>query len=692
MIKKYPFVKQNDLKDCGVASLLMIIRYYKGNISLEKLREMTKTTKIGTSAYHLVEAAKEIGFKTEAIKLKLDEFKEDKICLPCIAYVTIDKIYNHFLVIYKIDYKNKKILIADPATKIRYYSFHEFKKIYNDILIILYPKKKIPTITKQKSYFKFLLSLFKYNKNSFIFIIVLSFFITLFSLLSTFFFELSLNSINNLPLYYKIFCIFLIFALIKNIILFIRNQILVFVNKKITFKLFMNVYKKIILLPYNYYRNRTSGEVITRINDLNTVRSTLNEMIIGLFIDLILVLTSGIILFILNKKIFIFSLIIVSLYIIHILIFKPKIHSNLNSTKNSYSDINSYMVENLIGFETVKGLGIEKTIIDNVNFKLKNFLNKNSKLEFINNLEQTLVSLISDISFLILIYIGFVLIKNNLIETSLLISLTYIFNYFTEPIKNILNLVIQVEESKISYERISEIIDYDIKVKKDKNIKFNSIKIKPCSNINSFDSFLKNKEIEISKGEKIALIGKSGSGKSTLLKLIKNYYGVNNVVVDDKNINNLSYNDINKNITYVSQNEILFTDTLYNNIALNEEIDSDLFYQVIKDCHIEEIIKNNNLNYYMLIEENGFNISGGEKQRIVLARSLIKKKDYLLLDESLSQVDVDLERKILKNIIKHKYFKTIIFVTHRKDNLDLFDRVIKMDDGQVIDDITRRKE
>lgn len=126
MFKKYPFVKQTGIKDCGVSCLQMIIKYYQGFISTRILQEMTKTTKNGTTAFHIIEAAKNIGFDAVGVKANLSDIKNT--VFPCIANVTIDNTYNHYVVIYEINYKKKVLLIADPATKIKRITFEEFEK------------------------------------------------------------------------------------------------------------------------------------------------------------------------------------------------------------------------------------------------------------------------------------------------------------------------------------------------------------------------------------------------------------------------------------------------------------------------------------------------------------------------------------------------------------------------------------
>ena len=167
------------------------------------------------------------------------------------------------------------------------------------------------------------------------------------------------------------------------------------------------------------------------------------------------------------------------------------------------------------------------------------------------------------------------------------------------------------------------------------------------------------------------ITGSSGSGKSTLFKIIKGYYKdyEGSVKIGDYEISNCHFN----NIAYVSQSEILFTGTLEDNL-IDKKLNS------IKICEIDNFVKKNSLS---LIEENGFNLSSGQKQRIILARAL-KNFQILIIDEGLSQVSVDMERRILKKLFKTFPNKTIIFISHRLDNLDLFELYIKLQKGQIV--------
>ena len=244
-------------------------------------------------------------------------------------------------------------------------------------------------------------------------------------------------------------------------------------------------------------------------------------------------------------------------------------------------------------------------------------------------------------------------------------------------IKNIINSDYQISEIKASLNNIAELFAYKSENKK-RLTPNNNIYIKDLNYTFDKENYvLKNINLKIPNKSKILVTGDSGSGKSTLFKIIKGYYDdyIGSVTIGKKEVNKY---DI-QNIIYISQKEILFTGTLKDNLSLKK-----LNKKAFEICEINDITRNDNY----LIEEDGYNLSGGQKQRIVLARALNQFKT-LIIDEGLNQVSVDMERRILKKILKKYKSKTIIYISHRLDNLDLFDRYIKMHKGKIILDEKR---
>ena len=227
----------------------------------------------------------------------------------------------------------------------------------------------------------------------------------------------------------------------------------------------------------------------------------------------------------------------------------------------------------------------------------------------------------------------------------------------------------------------------DEKIYEDKRLEVNgNIKIVNLSyTFNNKYYVLKNINLFIKDKDRVLLLGSSGSGKSTILKLLYKYLQAdrNKIFINNYDINDYSMSDIRSSITYVSQNELLFNDTIRNNILLDRDVSEVDYLNICKILHIDDIVKDNILGYDYILEENGINISGGQRQRIILARSLLKNSKIIMIDEGFNQIDIKLEREILLDIFRYFHDRTFIIISHRIENSDLYNRVIKIDNGFV---------
>ncbi len=685
-MKKYPIVTQDEVKDCGVSCIQMIIKYYGGYVKKSTLIEMTKTSKKGTTAYNIKNTLINLGFDCKGVECKLSDITKDNIILPCIANVVIDDSYKHFCVIYEINFTKKYLVIGDPADKIKKISYDDFNKIFNNVLIIFYPTKNIPQ-ENSISKIHFIKNLIEPHKKLLTNIFILSIFITLFSIVSSFYTEYMIKSLDYFSKKYLLllFCIFFSTYILKLISDYFRSKLLLYINQKLDLNLTLDVFNKIIKLPYNYYQNKTTGDVITRINDLESVREMISKVALSIFVDLPLTLVSLIVLYFINHTLFKIGVIILVLYLLIIVIFKRIFSDYIKKIQAKRGSTVSLMVEAISGFETIKGIHIEDKVKDKFEKKYVDYLTTTFKYESLYVLQSLFKGIIDNIGFIVITLVGCILVIEEKLSIGTLFTFNALLVYFLEPIKNIISLDNLIKEAKNALNRILDIITYDknktgiVTKFKNGNIEFKDLEF----SFNDRDLVLDKVNLNINCGEKVMVVGKSGSGKSTLFKILAKFYDIKNnqVFINNIDLNNYNINTINKNIIYVGQNEILFNDTLYNNLIFDNSNSSKLL-DIANMCFVDEII-DSNLGYNMMIEENGFNLSGGEKQRIVLARSLLKNFSILIIDEGLSQVDVDMERKILKNIFDKFKDKTIIVISHRLDNLDLFDNLVKIENGGV---------
>ncbi|MBQ9019286.1 MAG: ATP-binding cassette domain-containing protein [Bacilli bacterium] len=684
-------VLQDGIKDCGICSLLSIIRFYGGEVPKEYLREITHTTKEGVSLYNLLEGAKYLGFDAIGLTGTLENIDVNN--LPCIVHFIVNKNYKHFVVLYEINKKKKTVTLMDPAKGKKNISFQEFNLLSSNSYLFLKPIKKLPIMLKKNIIYKKILETLKSNKKLLLMIILLTSSYFIINLITSFHFKyiieyaINYNISNNiLIITYLIFFLYLL----KNCNSFIRNILLNKWTAIFDLETTSITYKQLLLLPYLYYKNRTCGEVISRFKDLNTVRIYITNFFCIISTDLITIIIFFIVLEKYNKiltLILLIPLLILFLFTIFVNKNKKKIIPKLSISNDK---VNSYIIEGISNVDTIKGFHLEKRMIDKFKITYKNllklFYKYNNLLEIYNFIKNN----INDI-FLVLIYgIGSYQVVTSKTTLSNLIIYQTFFNYFINCFYQIISVIEEYNSYKIALDRVEEIFMihkdnfnnnyFYSSYKLDGNITINNLNYKVGSKY-----LFKDLNLKIKKGEKILLSGESGSGKSTLLKMLLRYIEVdfNHIKISDIDINHYHLENIRSNITYVTNSEYLFNDTIKNNILLYKECEEEKFKKICNICSVNDIIKNNITGYDTMIEENGFNFSNGERQRIILARSILRNSNIYIFDEAFSGIDILKEKKILTSIFDYLKDKTIIVISHRFNNKKCFDRILKLEDGTI---------
>ncbi len=684
-------VMQDGIKDCGICCLLSIIRFYGGEVSKEYLRELTNTTKDGVTLYNLLEASKVIGFESQGMSGKIENINVNN--LPCIVHFIVNKNYQHFVVLYEINKKSKKVTIMDPAKGKKIISFSEFNLLTSNNYLFLKPYKTLPVIKKNKIITKLIKESIKSNKKTYITITLLTIIYLIENILTSYnfkyFLEYSINiSLSNNILYITI--ILLILTIFKNINILLKNILLNSWFSKLDLNTTSKTFEQILLLPYLYYKNRTSGEVLARFKDLNTVRYYLSNIFTSLITDIFCIITFLIILFKYSKEL---TSIIILIFIITIifesLIVKRK-KKYIRKINKHQDIINNYLIEGISNVDTIKGSHLEKRLIDKFNLKYTSLLNTVNYYKILLEITSNIKNNLNEILIIIIYSIGTYLCITNKLTLSNLIIFQAFTNYLLNNFYSIFSLIEEYPDFVSAKERVEELFMLEeeyfknsyfyLNYKLDGDIIYNNLTYK-----NGSKYLFKNLNLTIRKGEKILLSGSSGSGKSTLMKMLLKYIETNydTVKIAGIDINHYHLESIRSNITYTTSSEYLFNDTIKNNITLYKEYNEEELEKIIEICNINDIIKNSDLGINKLIEENGFNFSNGERQRIILARSLLRKTNIYIFDEALGQIDITREKKILESMFLYLQDKTVIVISHRFNNKKLFDRVLKLEKGQI---------
>lgn len=671
----YKYERQHGIKDCGVTCLYNIIKYYNGNISMSKLRRLTKTNENGTNVYNIVNASNSLGLKAEAYKCEFNDLS--KVKLPIIAHIKLDNKFDHFVILEKIN--NEKIIVQDPIRGKVVYDDISFKKEWTGS-IITFDKMNNLVKEKQNGAFINLKSYIFLYKKILLFFLVLTILASLFSLLNSFYLSSLYNQKNN---YHIVLFLFLLFSVFKIITDYIRNSIVFDFDNNFDSKLTNNIYKKILSLPLKYHHSRPVGDIMSRVNDLSSIKEFINFVSFSLITDFLFVIIIFIIIIFINKLLFLLLIIFSLTYMFVYLLFRDKIYSMSLILKEKNSEVNSYLIESILGIDTIKNFNIEKERKLRFKSKYNNLLKSNVKYnKFILSIE-LFQNFIMTISNVFILFVGIKLVNKGLLLFSNLIIINSLLIYFFISLKNIIYFDRILIDSKNSYNRLEDLLDEEEDNNNKSNFNFNN-NIEFKNVVYSYDSYniFENLSFNINKGDFVFVKGDSGVGKSTLFKIltkqINDYKG--KVIVDNTNIKNLSVNDIRNNICFVSQNEIIFTDTILNNITLFKEATKKELEKVIRITGIDKFLKEKNISLNFLLEENGHNISGGERQRILLARALLQNKKILILDETTNGIDTLSEENIVRKV-KEEYDVTLILISHRYDNLKLFNKVFEIKGG-----------
>lgn len=692
---KRNLVKQLDATDCAAACLATVCMYYKKEITITKLRDVLGTDIKGTTLKGLEDGARGLGFDTKAIRVDKTGFTSG-FTLPAIAHIITKEGLSHFVVIHKI--KKDKLIILDPGKGVVKESVDEFFKSFDGVILLLIPNQSF-TIEKDKKestlskFIKILLP----QKALFIYSIIASVILTILGIASSFFNKILMDEI--LPYSLKnqllIFTIgFLVIAITQILISAIRQQMLLYLSQKINISLLLGYFKHVYKLPMKFFASRKVGDILTRFRDASTIQNILTSVSLSLIIDVVLATVSAIILYLMNNILFFVVLVLTIISAVLIYIFKrPYKIINLQQME-AEARLNSHIIESLKGIETVKVNAAEGKTLEKLEVEFVRNLRIGFKEGVLSNIQGSISSAISTIGNLVLMFIGATMVIDNKITLGSLMAFTSLTGYFMGPIGRLISLQMSIQEASISLKRISEIYEVEkeqededkIKIEKvDEDITLSNITFRYGSRA----PVLKDVTIKIPKGKKVALVGESGSGKTTISKLLLKYYkpeeGKINIAGYD--IEELDIFSLRRSIAYVPQNIELFSGTIKENVSLGVE---NYNYEDIKvaceNAGCSSFIDKLPGKYDTFLEEAGGGLSGGEKQRLALARAFIKKDDFIILDEATSNLDFISEAKIYHTLFVKGKNKTMLIIAHRLSTIRNCDIIYVLDKGKVVEE------
>ena len=664
-------VYQEETSDCGVACLLSIIRYYNGDANLETLRMDSNTTNKGVSAYDLIKCAQKNGFNAIGYKdINISKYK-----LPCILHIKINQSLTHFVVLYEIN--NKTYSIMDPAKGLIKLAKNELLEKFTGNLIVLDPLGDLPKKKNKNIIKKELINQIKSFKSKIIKILLLETVFIILSLTSSFYIK-----IYNYPKYIIILSILFIFiSIFTESISYLINKKIYNSENKINFNLADYFFNHILKLPLKYLHLKDPGEIVKRANEISIINEILINLIISTILEGLIILSILPIIFNLSLEVTIIILITNLLITIMSMFNVKKLNRESKLAIDTSTEYNNILIDGIYGLTSIKHSCSELYLKNKLSVNLKDKLLKEKKYSLSLKKYNTLkLSILSLSRILINLYLVNKIYQQKFTFEEFLIIITLI-EIILSSSSNIVESFMELSFIKNLFNKANDFYNIPLSnIVSNKNFRNGDIKFKNI-NYNYISNYplIKNFTTTIKQGEKVIIKGESGTGKSTLCKLL--YQEINEfsgkISIGNLNIKTIDSIDYQNNVVYSSQVEKIFSASIKENILLGKEIEKERLDKIIETCELNRVLKKRVLGLDTMLFSGGEELSGGERQLIILARALTRNFNILILDETLSEVNDELEDKILKNIFKTYKDKTIIYVTH-KNNKNYFSRVINV--------------
>lgn len=703
MKRKFPFYRQPDAKDCGPTCLRIVAKHFGKLISLQEIRGLAETTRIGSNLLKLSDAAESIGFKT--IGAKLDFKKLNEIPLPCIVHY--DK--QHFVVIYKI--KAGIVYVSDPAFGLVTLTKAEFiarwigknatENTKEGIVLLLETTPKFYESEWDKTDRKSIGFLFQYLFKYKSLLVQLGLGLGVGSLLQLIFPFLTQSIVDVGIQNQDINFIYLV--LLAQLMLFIgrttvevfRSWILLHLSTRINISLISDFFIKLMSLPISFFDTRMTGDIMQRIGDHRRIESLLTGTALSTLFSFFNFFVFGAVLIYYSPLIFMIFMAGSTLYFLWIFYFLRR-RKKLDYMRFEHaSKEQSTVIELINGMQEIKMNNAEKQKRWRWEFIQANLFKVSIKALSLEQMQGVGSSLINEFKNIMITFTSAVLVIEGNLTLGMMLSLQYIIGQLNSPIMGMVGFVRSYQDAKISLERLNEIHSKEneenpkhqiIKtIEAGQELKLNNISFRYPG---AETPVLNNISLSIPPKKVTAIVGASGSGKTTLMKLLLKFYDPisGELKFGNHDVDTLSPSAWRAHCGVVMQEGYVFNDTIAGNIAVGaDEIDINRLISATQMANIYDFIQTLPLRFNTVIGNEGVGISTGQKQRMFIARAVYKNPEILFFDEATSALDAKNEREVMENLSEFTKGKTVIIIAHRLSTVKNADQIIVMDQGEIVE-------
>ncbi len=693
VIRRFALVEQAEEMDCGAACLAMICRHHGIAMTLGKLRELANVTTQGATLDSLARAGESLGFTTRGVQCTHDSLLGFE--LPFIIHWE----GYHYVVVYGVS--KRWVWVADPALGFRKMAVEEFERGWSGTCLLFTAGESMAQLAVARSpWLRFIGYLAPY-KRILAHLFLATFVIQVLGVVPPLIIQNILDGVvvhQNVGLLNLLILGLIISNVFSQFMSTVRAYLANFMVRNMDFAMMSHFFKHTLSLPFSFFAKRKTGDIFARFQENQTIRAFLTESTVTTALNLLMVFIYFTIMFLYNVKM---TLVLIA-FVIPIaaltVVATPKVKAYAREVFNTSTEARSYLMETLGGVETVKGMGIERPVRLKWEKKYAKALELQYKAQAFHILVGLASQLLNAATTIAVLWVGANLVLQRELTVGQLIAFNAFMGSVLAPLMGLVALWGQLNDAGVAMERLGDVLDLEPEQKPEDlpsrvmlpdlqgEINLEGIYFRYGGAETPY--VLENISFSIKPGELLAIVGRSGSGKTTLAKMLVGFYVPTDgkLTVDGYDIGVIDKEYYRAQIGYVMQSNLLFSGTIAENIACGDDSpDRRHIEEVAKMADAHAFISKLPLGYEQVVGERGVGLSGGQIQRLCIARALYHDPRLLVFDEATSALDTQSESNILGNMQEILHGRTAVIIAHRLSTIMRADKILVLYEGAIVE-------
>ena len=691
---KVPTVLQMESVECGAAALSIILGHFGKFVPLEKLRIACGVSRDGLKATNIIKAAKEYGLESKGYAKSIEKLMQIKT--PAIIFWN----FNHFLVLE--GFTKNKVYLSDPAQGRYTVTHQEFDDAYTGVVLTFETTEKFEKGNEKRGLMASLASRIKYSKQSIFFIILASLFLVIPGLVIPSFLKVFIDKylVNNFSGFVMPLLLIMAGILIVNsVLVYIQQYFLLKLETKLALATSSKFLWHVFHLPIAFFTQRYSGEIGNRVSLNDKVAKLLSGDLANAALNVIVVIFYALLMFSYD---IILTLVGITMAVINIVILQYVSRARKDGNRQLTNETGKLLGTTTSGIsmiETLKASGRENDFFTNWIGYLAKVTNAQQELGWLSTRLNTIPPLLTSLTTSAILGIGALRIMDGQMTLGALVAFTYLMNNFINPVNQLVSVGAMLHETESDMGRIDDVMNYEVDnqfreenaVQPKSSTQNKLVGYFEMDNVTfgynpTIPPLIEKFSLKLKPGSRVALVGGSGSGKSTVAKIASGLYDPwdGKVLLDGRSRKEIPRNIITESLSVIDQDVLVFNGTINENIAFWDTlIPEKNIVQSARDAAIHDVIAARNDAYDSKVMEGGANFSGGQRQRLEIARALVSNPSILVMDEATSALDPATEKMVMDNIKKRGC--TCLIVAHRLSTIMDCDEIIVMEFGKIVE-------